>query len=38
MSRALIVTLTYPDEFPAPNDHEVYKGHLHKFRIYLRRK
>ncbi|GAA5143605.1 hypothetical protein GCM10023213_31820 [Prosthecobacter algae] len=38
MARALVVTLTYPNEFPAPDDHEVYKGHLHKFRIYLRRK
>jgi hypothetical protein len=22
------ITLTYPAEFPAPDDHEVYKGHL----------
>jgi hypothetical protein len=35
---ALVVALTYPKEFPAPDDHEVYKGHLHTFRIYLRRK
>jgi hypothetical protein len=38
LARALVVTLTYPKEFPAPDDHEVYKGHLHTFRIYLRRK
>jgi hypothetical protein len=36
--RALVVALTYPDEFPAPDDHEVYKGHLHIFGIYLARK
>lgn len=38
LSRALVVTLTYPAEFPAPNDHDVYKGHLHTLQIYLRRK
>lgn len=38
LARALVVTLTYPSEFPAPDDHEVYKGHLHTFRIYLRRR
>lgn len=38
LSRALVVTLTYPDEFPAPEDHAVYKSHLHTFQIYLRRK
>jgi len=38
LSRAMVVTLTYPAEFPAPEDHEVYKGHLHKLQIYLRRK
>ena len=38
LAHALVVTLTYPAEFPAPEDHAVYKGHLHTFRIYLRRK
>lgn len=36
--RALVVALTYPAEFPAPDDHEVYKRHLHIFGIYLTRK
>lgn len=34
----LIVTLTYPSEFPAPEDHDVYKYHLKKFTTYLTRK
>lgn len=38
LSRALVVTLTYPAEFPAPEDHETYKSHLHTFTVYLRRK
>lgn len=38
LAHALVVTLTYPAEFPAPEDHAVYKGHLHTFQIYLRRK
>jgi hypothetical protein len=38
LARALVVTLTYPAEFPAPDDHAVYKGHLHILLIYLRRK
>lgn len=37
LGTALVVTLTYPAEFPAPEDHAVYKGHLHTFQIYLRR-
>ncbi len=38
LARALVVTLTYPAEFPAPDDHDVYKDHLHTFQIYLKRK
>lgn len=38
LAHALVVTLTYPAEFPAPDDHAVYKVHLHTFQIYLRRK
>ena len=38
LGRTLIVTLTYPSEFPAPDDHAVYMEHLHTFQIYLRRK
>lgn len=38
LKRARVVTLTYPKEFPAPNDHEVYKYHLKKFLTYLLRK
>ncbi len=38
LAHALVVTLTYPAEFPAPDDHAVYKAHLHTFQIYLRRK
>jgi hypothetical protein len=38
LARALVVTLTYPAEFPAPENHEVYKKHIHFFQIYLRRK
>lgn len=38
LAHALIVTLTYPIDCPAPEDHAVYKGHLHTFQIYLRRK
>lgn len=38
LAHALVVTLTYPADFPAPEDHAVYKSHLHTFQIYLRRK
>jgi hypothetical protein len=38
LASALVVTLTYPAEFPAPENHEVYKKHIHFFQIYLRRK
>ncbi len=38
LAHALVVTLTYPADCPAPEDHAVYKGHLHTFQIYLRRK
>lgn len=37
LGRALVVTLTYPGEFPAPEDHAVYKSHLHTFTTALRR-
>ena len=38
LQRSLVVTLTYPAEFPAPQDHAVYKGHMHTFNVYLLRK
>ena len=38
MGRALVVTLTYPKECPAPEDHDVYKAHLHRFNLALRRR
>ncbi len=38
LGRAMIVTLTYPAECPAPDDHEVYKAHLHRFNLALRRR
>jgi hypothetical protein len=38
LGRALLLTLTYPAEFPAPEDHAVYKAHLHRFKIALRRR
>ncbi len=38
LGRAMIVTLTYPKECPAPDDHEVYKAHLHRFNMALRRR
>lgn len=34
LESTLFVTLTYPGEFPAPDDHEVYKNHL---RVFLQR-
>lgn len=38
LEKALVVTLTYPGEFPAPDDYKVYKKHLHTFRMALGRK
>jgi len=38
MGRALVVTLTYPAEFPAPDDHAIYKAHLHAFQMAMLRK
>ena len=38
LGRAMIVTLTYPAECPAPDDHDVYKAHLHRFNMALRRR
>lgn len=38
MSKALVVTLTYPKDAPAPEDHGVYKRHLHAFQVALRRR
>ena len=38
LGRAMIVTLTYPLECPAPEDHAVYKAHLHRFNLALRRR
>jgi len=31
VGRAIILTLTYPSEFPAPEDHATYKNHLRVF-------
>lgn len=31
VGRALVLTLTYPAEFPAPDDHATYKNHLRVF-------
>lgn len=38
MSQALVVTLTYPREAPAPEDHAIYKRHLHTFQVALIRR
>jgi hypothetical protein len=38
LALAHVVTLTYPAEFPAPDDHQVYKRHLHTFQQALRRR
>ncbi len=38
LASAHVVTLTYPAEFPAPDDFKVYKRHLHTFQQALRRK
>jgi hypothetical protein len=35
---ALFATLTYPAVFPAPDDHAVYKSHLHRLCQELRRR
>lgn len=37
LAQALFVTLTYPEAFPACDDHETYKGHLNHFTVSLRR-
>jgi hypothetical protein len=34
---ALMVGLTYPAEFPEPESHDVYKGHLEAFKARFRR-
>lgn len=36
-SEASLVTLTYPDAFPAPESHIIYKYHLDRFKTELRR-
>lgn len=38
LGKALVVTLTYPAEFPAPDDHAVYKYHLKLIATYMRRR
>lgn len=38
LGKALVVTLTYPAEFPAPDDHKVYKYHLKVITTYIVRK
>lgn len=35
MERAFACAVTYPAEFPAPDDHGVYKGHLHRLKQAL---
>jgi hypothetical protein len=37
LGQALFLTLTYPGEFPAPDDHAVYKNHLRVFNQALAR-
>lgn len=37
LGRASVVTLTYPREFPAVDDHGIYKGHLNAFGVAIRR-
>jgi hypothetical protein len=38
LSAAWFATITYPSVFPAPDDHAVYKGHLHRLCQELRRR
>jgi hypothetical protein len=38
MGAALVITLTYPAEFPAPDDCQVYKGHLHTLTVGMKRR
>lgn len=35
---SMFVGLTYPNEFPAPESHEIYKGHHRAFQARVRRK
>jgi hypothetical protein len=35
---SMFVGITYPAEFPAPESHEIYKGHLRAFMARVRRK
>jgi len=37
LGQALFLTLTYPGEFPAPDDHAIYKNHLRVFNQALAR-
>lgn len=38
IDRSVFVGITYPAEFPAPEEHEVYKGHMRAFQMRVRRK
>jgi hypothetical protein len=38
LAKALVVTLTYPGEFPDPDDFKIYKKHLHTCEMALVRK
>ena len=38
LEKALVVTLTYPGEFPDPDDFKIYKKHLHTCEMALGRK
>jgi hypothetical protein len=38
LEKALVVTLTYPGEFPDPDDYKIYKKHLHTCEMALGRK
>lgn len=36
LRNALMLTVTYPKEFPAVDDHHIYKGHLNQLNNYFR--
>ena len=38
LKEALEITLTYPSDFPPPDDHETYKKHLAYMNMWLRRR
>lgn len=38
LDEAMMVSLTYPGEFPEPDSHDVYKGHLRSLKARMNRK